>query len=93
MVKNKRNICGIKINDDWTRRPVDHTKFGGYIYQSDFDTETKKHNNYDGSQFVKRLISNWNFDSCCENNAIELRRKRALKLGLISDIRKGDAIF
>lgn len=34
---------------------VDHTKFGGLIFPSDFNTDNRGKNNYDGSQIAIRI--------------------------------------
>lgn len=41
----------------------DHTRFGGLIYLSDFDTENPCGN------IADRIISDWKFDSQCKKNA------------------------
>lgn len=34
---------------------VDHTKFGGLIFPSDFNTDNRGKNNYSGSQIASRI--------------------------------------
>lgn len=34
---------------------VDHTKFGGLIFPSDFNTDNRSKNNYGGSQIAIRI--------------------------------------
>lgn len=34
---------------------VDHTKFGGLIFPSDFNTDNRGKNNYGGSQIASRI--------------------------------------
>ena len=50
----------------------DNTKFGGLIYESDFNTEcgaTSKH-------LVQRIVRDWAFDKQCLRNAQERERRR-----------------
>ena len=47
---------------------VDHTKFGGLIYPSDFNTDNKWKNNYNGSPIANRIVSDRNFDKQCQKN-------------------------
>lgn len=41
---------------------VDHTKFGGVIYPSDFNTDNRGKNNTYGSPIAKRIISDQRLD-------------------------------
>ena len=41
---------------------VDHTKFGGIIYHSDFDTI------YTNRNIASRIVSDWIFDKQCRKN-------------------------
>lgn len=50
---------------------VDHTKFGGIIYPSDYNTDYRGKDNSKGSIIAKRIISDQNFDYRCKRN-IEL---------------------
>lgn len=38
---------------------VDHTKFGGIIYPSDFNTDYREKNNTNGSQIASRIETDW----------------------------------
>lgn len=38
---------------------VDHTKFGGIIYPSDFNTDYRGKNNTYGSQIASRIEADW----------------------------------
>lgn len=38
---------------------VDHTKFGGIIYPSDFNTHYRGKNNTNGSQIASRIETDW----------------------------------
>lgn len=46
------------------RYSVDHSTFGGIIYQSDFNMCRGKDTN-NGSEVASRIISDWNFDKDC----------------------------
>jgi hypothetical protein len=57
----------------------DHTKYGGKIYLSDFDTDYKGKNNK-GSEIAKRIIADCGFDIQCAKDAqARDRRKKYLK--------------
>lgn len=45
---------------------VNHTKFGGIIYPSDFDTNHKNTNNFYGSPIASRIVSDARFDKECK---------------------------
>lgn len=45
----------------------DHTRFGGIIYISDFNTEYKK-NNIKGSTIAYRIANDLDFDKECKEN-------------------------
>lgn len=55
---------------------VDHTTFGGRIYLSDFETDYKGKNNYNGSTIAQRIISDRNFDNQCRKNKEETERNK-----------------
>ena len=38
---------------------VDHTKFGGLIFPSDFNTDNRGKDNYNGSQIASRIEADW----------------------------------
>lgn len=50
----------------------DHTRFGGLIYLSDFDTETPC------GDIADRIVEDWKFDEQCRRNA-EARDARVQK--------------
>lgn len=52
---------------------TDHTRFGGIIHPSDFNTGYIKDNNY-GSSIANRIISDWHFDRQCMKN-IKIREE------------------
>lgn len=47
---------------------VDHSKFGGLIYPSDFNTGHRGKNNTNGSPIAKRIANDSNYDKQCEKN-------------------------
>lgn len=47
---------------------TDHTRFGGLIYLSDFDTEHRKKKNTNGSVIAGRILRDLNFDQRCRKN-------------------------
>lgn len=49
---------------------ADHTRFGGLIYESDFNTEYRKDASKSGSSIAKDIISDWKFDEDCRKNAL-----------------------
>lgn len=55
---------------------VDHTRFGGVIYPSDFYTNypVLDNNSKKGSRIASNIVSDWNFDNQCKRN-IEGRSK------------------
>ena len=56
---------------------VDHTTFGGLIYQSDFNTDYSGNTNANGSVVASKIASDWRFDESCKkgNNTIIYWRK------------------
>jgi len=58
---------------------VDHTRFGGVIYLSDYNTDYRGKDNTRGSQIAKRIISDRNFDYRCKKNIEEMKRKKSLE--------------
>lgn len=46
---------------------VDHSTFGGLIYESDFETDYRGNDN-DSSWVANRIMSDWKFDECCIKN-------------------------
>ena len=59
-------------------REVDHSKFGGLIYFTDFDTNHRGKDNTYGSPIAQRIISDRKFDQQCRK-AIEERNKKKIK--------------
>lgn len=55
---------------------VDHTKFGGIIYPSDYNTNNIGKNNYNGSPIVARIARDENFDRQCRNNMESIERNK-----------------
>lgn len=47
---------------------VDHTKFGGKIYLSDFETDYNGKSNTNGSTIAQRIMSDHRFDEQCRKN-------------------------
>lgn len=56
------------MNDFYEDKYIDHTKFGGLVFQSDFDRKTTM------SEVVGHIISDMKFDEQCRKN-IKSRRK------------------
>lgn len=46
----------------------DHTKFGGSIFLSDFNTDYRRKDSPNGSSIASRIINDWNFDKRCQKN-------------------------
>ena len=54
----------------------DHTRFGGLIYASDFETDyVPRTTRTGGSHIAERIVSAWKFDRECSQN-IKGREKR-----------------
>ena len=49
---------------------VDHSTFGGLIFPSDFNTDNRGKNNYNGSPIAKRIDSDNKFDQQCRKNKL-----------------------
>lgn len=47
---------------------ADHSKFGGLVFPSDFNTNGRGKNNYSGSPVAKRIADDDRFDHQCERN-------------------------
>ncbi len=47
---------------------VDHTKFGGLIYTSDFNTDCRGKDNSNGSLIAQRIERDKRFDEQCRRN-------------------------
>lgn len=65
-----------EIFNKYEIREIDHTKFGGYIYLSDFNTNCREKNNTHGSTIASRIASDNQFDKQCKKNAINLERDK-----------------
>lgn len=50
---------------------ADHTKFGGYIYPSDFNTDYRKKGYAASSAIAARIIQDRNFDEQCRKNTLQ----------------------
>ena len=48
----------------------DHSKFGGLIFPSDFNTNVRGKNNYSGSPIARRIVNDDRFDQQCIKNKI-----------------------
>lgn len=49
---------------------VDHTKFGGLIYPSDFNTTGQDKKYVYGSNIASRILADQKFDLLCKSNVI-----------------------
>lgn len=54
---------------------VDHTRFGGLIYLSDFDTNYCKRESNKSSVIASRILSDEMFDKTCRKNIVVRERK------------------
>lgn len=50
---------------------ADHTKFGGFIYPSDFNTDCRGKRCAAGSAIAARIAQDRNFDEQCRKNAAQ----------------------
>lgn len=57
------------------RSQADYTRFGGLIYNSDYNTDYRGKNNAKGSPIASRIIADEKFDIQCKRN-IEIFKKR-----------------
>ena len=64
---------------------VDHTRFGGLIYPSDFETDYRGDDNLKGSSIASRIISDMKFDEQCRRNLMVTEKRRNH-----NNINKGD---
>lgn len=55
---------------------VDHSTFGGIIYQSDFETDYRGKDNNNGSSIAQRIVSDLKFDEQCRKNIENRERDR-----------------
>ncbi|MDE6601909.1 MAG: hypothetical protein K2K90_07050 [Lachnospiraceae bacterium] len=51
----------------------DHTKFGGVIYPSDFNTESRGKPRVNGSLTASRIAQDQRFDDACRKNVQKLK--------------------
>lgn len=58
-----------------TQHIRDNTKFGGLIYESDFNTEP----NAPSKHMAQRIAQDWAFDETCRKNIIARERQRAFR--------------
>ncbi len=56
---------------------VDHTKFGGLIYPSDFNTEYKRKDNK-GSIIASRIVSDTKFDNNLKRNKSIIQKMKGI---------------
>ena len=47
---------------------VDHSKFGGLIYASDFNTDHRGKDNANGSSIAQRIANDHKFDKQCRKD-------------------------
>ncbi len=55
---------------------VDHSTFGGIIYQSDFETDYRGKDNNNGSSIAQRIVSDFTFDEQCRKNTENRERNK-----------------
>lgn len=55
---------------------TDHTKFGGIIYPSDYNTDNRGKNNTNGSPIAHRIANDSKFDKQCRKNREETERNK-----------------
>lgn len=55
---------------------TDHTTFGGYIYPSDFNTDSRRKNNGNGSPVASRIMQDLTFDRQCRANRENRERQK-----------------
>ena len=61
----------------YTSTNTDHTKFGGLIFYSDFNTDYRKEKQEESS-IARRIMDDWKFDEKCRKN-IESRNRKIRK--------------
>ena len=55
----------------------DHTRFGGLIYNYDFETDYKrKPSEREGSDIAKRIATDMKFDEQCRRNLTNKRKEK-----------------
>ncbi len=69
-----------KIND----HIVHNDRWGGYIYNYDFETEYRGKNESNGSPIAQRIVSSMKFDEMCRKNSIH-RDKLKERMGDTND--------
>lgn len=55
---------------------VDHTKFGGIICPSDFNTDNRCKTNTNGSSTANRIVRDWTFDMQCKINRENILKQK-----------------
>lgn len=55
---------------------TDHTKFGGYIFPSDFNTDNLGKSNSNGSPIARRIAADFQFDKQCKKNREGIERNK-----------------
>lgn len=60
-----------QITDRYGIYKVDHTKFGGIIYPSDFNTDYRRKNNTNGSPIANRIANDAKLDKRWRKNKEE----------------------
>lgn len=55
---------------------TDHTKFGGIIYPSDFNTDCRNKKFQNGSTIASRIACDAKFDKQCEKNRESIERNK-----------------
>lgn len=58
---------------------VDHTKFGGFIFSSNFNTDYKRKDNKKGSIIANRIAQDQKFDNQCRKNIKQNKKYGGLK--------------
>ena len=62
---------------------INHTTFGGVIYDFDFNTEyIGKSKANEGSSIARRIASDWKFDNTCRVQAENRDRQMKYKKGM-----------
>lgn len=47
---------------------TDHTRFGGLVYASDFNTDIRGKDQKNGSAIASRIVNDYRFDEQCRKN-------------------------
>lgn len=70
--KRKENKTMQKTYNRHNIMQTDHTTFGGIIYPSDFNTESRKKPRMSGSLIAGRIAQDFRFDETCKKNVQQL---------------------